>query len=1326
MKIKAVNFLGVRSIFVSLLSFLMLSLFCISLHAQTATTGQVVGRVTDASGAAVPAAHVTLVEPSTDTRMAAVTNSTGHYAFPVVSPGQYVLTVDKAGFRTSTVSDISIQVMKSNTVNVQLQVGAVAQTVTVTATSGAELQTTNATVGNELSTKALENLPQLSRDATALMFLQPGVAPPTHSTSTGGQIAGALAEQVTYSLDGGDGTSDLEGTSSYQNSSTPQLSIGPASSASVIPNPISTTQEFRVVTAGANGTFTRSGGGEVTVLTKRGTNQFHGELYEYHDDDALNANTWRFDALGLSKPHGVDNRFGANIGGPFSALFGPAGKPLKNRAWFFFGWEEHRFHDSSSITRVVPTASLKSGLITLGGTTVDLAPGHISSNCGPNGTSLCDPRNKGMSPVVAKQLALYHTGNDSSVGDGVNTTGYTFSLPTPLRQDIGVVRTDFRINPKWGFFTTYHLSKTTRASTSQLDIVSNPPSTPASTPIEPSMITFEVTGQLTPSFTSVFHGSYTRNWWSYARAVPTPLVSGTSQAFEFGGENRGTGGDWNNNGKMIADPININAQYARRRVWNGHDWYAAGDFSWVQGHHLFQFGASGYIDTMLLATDLPYGSLTGGPLLQLEAKGNRHSEAPGEFLSIPTADEPPALAGDLRYNELYAGILGLVDRAVQTGVRNSALQGMPYGALASATPTEPAIYTYFQDTWQMTPDVTGVLGLTWSAALPYHEKQGKIPIVVDVATLQPVNVRAWISAREASLERQGVSIVNGQVNALNPAFGLTPTNFIPKGGQLQRGNGMVGTLRDFGPRLSVAWNLPYHNRIFGNNKETVIRAGYSIVYDRVTGSSAVFPSVLGGAFADTFTCGGPLSNGACSGSGTDPSNAFRIGVDGSSLPIPAVAPLQIPYVPSGTQAAPYGSERITQVDPWFTPGWANEVTASLQRALPGHMLLDIGYIGRFARNLQVMVNLSSPDYKMKDAKSGQTFAQAFDGVAQALRNGTGVPNEPFFNNLIGLSTCQNAGYANCSLMVANEDPADLINGSLGSFAGTFDFLTPGSIDPLQFVRLDTRTNFGRSNYNAGFISLQKTGSGGGPFGPLSFQFNWTYSHATGIFGHQQQNTTALDTPYNPLVDYFDQEFDRRHVFTAWYSYPLPFGRGQAYSASSAILNRVVGGWTWSGVWTIMSGLPDCVGADGDYGSADGFGTCAIATNGFNLTGAGGSMHTNVAGSSGVGTSGFGLNMFSNPAAVYQNLRRPLLSQDAQISYGSIRTPWNWQWDMEISKNLAATERYKFTFAADLLNALNHPYFTFPSLDLASPKTFGTFSSQYNQPRQIQLSLRVSF
>lgn len=1338
---------GVRSfrgygIFASLLCLCMLALFSGRLYAQTATTGQVVGRVTDPSGAAIPGAQVTLLEPSTNTKLTTAANSAGHYAFPVVSPGQYVLTVSKTGFRTSTISGISVQVMKSNTVNVAMRVGAVTQSVTVEATVGVELQTTNASVGNELSTASLENLPQISRDATSLIFLQPAVTPATNSTTTGGQIAGALSEQVTYNLDGGDATSDLEGTNSYPNTSSPFSSLGPASSSSVIPNPISTTQEFRVVTASGGASVSRSSGGDITVLTKRGTNAFHGSLYEYHTDDGMNANSWHNDTTRLAKPHAVDNRFGANIGGPFSALFGPAGKPLRNRAWFFFGWEEHRFNNSETLSRLVPTASLMQGILQFKDAagnvnSYSLVPGSVSSNCGPAGTSLCDPRNVGMSPVVASQLALYKNlpHNDSSLGDGLNTTGYTFNLPLPVKADIGVVRLDFTINPKWSFFSTYHLAKDTRTDSNQVNIVTAPASSASALPDEPSMITFDVTGQLTPSFTSVFHGSYTRNWWGYARTVPSPFVAGTSQAIQLAGEGIGNS---NSLQKLLADPININAQNARQRVWDGHDWYIAADMNWVHGRHLLQFGASGYMQNELIDTDFPYGSLAGGPILDLEAKGNSASQAPGQFLSIGSGLEPPACSSSVtsnclrgsdlvRYNELYASVLGLVDRAAQTGVLNGSDQPLPFGTLDSATVSQPALFTYFQDTWQMTPDLTGVIGLEWGSQLPYTSAGGKIPILVSVATGEPINSTTYISARKASLDQSGVSISNGQVNAYNPLIGIAPTNFIPGGGALPPGQGMVGDWHQFGPRLSLAWNVPFHNWLFGHNKQTVLRGGYSIVYDRLTGSSAIFPAVLGGYFGNTYTCSGPLMNGTCSDGQTSPATAFRIGVDGSHLPIPAVTPLPVPYVPSGSQAKPFGAQRVSQINPWETPAHAHIITLSVQRALPGHMMIELGYIGRFSRNMQEVSNLSAIDFRMKDAVSGQTLAQAFDGVAQALRNGAAVPDEPFFDNIIGLSTCTTAGYANCSAMVAAKDRTDLINGSLGGFQGTFDFLTPGSIDNLQYVRMDVRSGTGVLNYNAGYASLQKSFSGSSPIGGLTFQLNWTWSHATGIYGHEQQNTGALDTPYDPYVDYGNEPFDRRHVISAWYSYPLPFGKGQWHSFSNSFVNRVVGGWMWSGIWTFETGLPDCISADGDFGAFDGYGTCAIPANGFNLNGASGSVHTNVTGSGGIGTSGFGVNLFADPAAVFRNLSRPMLSSpNPNFGFGNLRDPINWNWDFEISKNIAMTERYKFIFAADLLNAFNHPNWGSPSMDLSSQSSFGTYSSQDNQPRNIQLSLRIEF
>ena len=426
----------VKAVLFALALCLTLTLIPLHLLAPTGTSGLITGQVLDPTGAAVPAATLNLVQAATGNTLQTTGDPTGHYVFPSVPPGTYTLHVSAPGFQAALVDNLQVQISKSSTVDVTLKIGESSQTVTVAATAQMELETTSATVGTVLNTAALENLPQLSRSTTSLMFLQPGVAPSTSTgdAAHGGQIAGSRADQNTFSLDGGDATDHMSGTNSY---SAPEQSVS-----AVVPTPIETTMEFRVETSGANATSASSSGGQVAIETKRGTNQFHGEAYEYHTDDGLGANLWQNDALGIHKPHSADNRFGDNIGGPLPFL--------KNRAWFFVAYEGHRFHDDTSETRLVPTPTLREGIIQFKDSAgnidgYSLMPGNVSSNCGTSATSLCDPRDIGMSPAIASELALYPKGNDSSFGDGLNTTGYQFNLPTPTQQDIAVTRFDFQL-----------------------------------------------------------------------------------------------------------------------------------------------------------------------------------------------------------------------------------------------------------------------------------------------------------------------------------------------------------------------------------------------------------------------------------------------------------------------------------------------------------------------------------------------------------------------------------------------------------------------------------------------------------------------------------------------------------------------------------------------------------------------------------------------------------------------------------------------------------------------------------------------------------------
>ena len=356
------------------------------------------------------------------------------------------------------------------------------------------------------------------------------------------------------------------------------LPPGEPSPSPVIPIPIESTQEFQVATTNPNSTFARSSGGQVAMLTKAGTNEWHGSLYEYHNDDALNANGWTNDHLGLAKAHSADNRFGGTVGGPI----------WKNKLFFFANYEGRRLHDDYVFNTIVPTASLKQGILQFPDATgavrqYSLQPGSITTACG--GAS-CDPRNIGMSPVIKSELGLYPAGNNPSLGDGLNTIGYTFDAPTPIGQNLGVVRFDYVISKKWSAFMTYPLRGHCAASapSSSASTTTSAPGSVAQDPIKASFYTFEFVGQLSPT-PDLGHSRLV-----LARLVgmeprsPTPLVSGTTAALEMAGEGAGTS---NSTTKLFADPVLLATSNARSRVFDGHKWYLAQDFSLGKGQPPF-------------------------------------------------------------------------------------------------------------------------------------------------------------------------------------------------------------------------------------------------------------------------------------------------------------------------------------------------------------------------------------------------------------------------------------------------------------------------------------------------------------------------------------------------------------------------------------------------------------------------------------------------------------------------------------------------------------------------------------------------------------------
>src|SRR6266581_3992812 len=353
-------------------------------------TGSVTGVVTDAQGGTVAGADVTLTDVATKSPRTTTTNDSGRYHFASVPVGTYDITISKSGFKVHKAAAQKVSIATQLTLDVALEVGALTETVVVTSQVGSELQTANATIGNTIDLKNLELLPNLGRDATSLLSLQPGVTPR-------GDIAGSYMDQNTFTVDGGNNTDDMAGnTIGYiQNFTGLAGSQTNGMASGVVATPIETVEEFKVNTFGQTSDFNNSSGAQVQMVTRRGTDQWHGSGYGYYY--ATNhgaANSWLakhtpfnkgIPATDATSPTGLrlcsaattlssgDNNcellaspiipnhrscFGFTARGPIIPK-----KILGGKTYLFFGYEGFRFPGSGLFEKQSPSIALRAGVI---------------------------------------------------------------------------------------------------------------------------------------------------------------------------------------------------------------------------------------------------------------------------------------------------------------------------------------------------------------------------------------------------------------------------------------------------------------------------------------------------------------------------------------------------------------------------------------------------------------------------------------------------------------------------------------------------------------------------------------------------------------------------------------------------------------------------------------------------------------------------------------------------------------------------------------------------------------------------------------------------
>jgi hypothetical protein len=351
-----------KSLHFALAVFTLLTLSAITVIAQT-SFGSIVGTVTDKTGATVPDARVTLTNVDTSDQRVAPTSAQGNYTFVNLVPGQYTIEIKKSGFKNLTLAGVTVQVQAAVRSDATLKIGDATQTVTVSSTSPLLDTETSSTVSKVIEGRPVQDMPLNGRNVLNLVALVPGVVPQGSTsgspvgnqlggafTNTFGfgnyQIGGALANQSAFLIDG------------------VSVNLPQNNAVSFVPTQ-DAIQEFRVSTNNVNAEFGNFAGGVVSLTTKGGTNMFHGNVYEYLRNAALDANNYFNNARGVPRGKFVQNQYGATVGGPVY-LFGlQNGHPSiwggKDKSFFFFSWENYSYRQGIPFVASVPTDAMKEG-----------------------------------------------------------------------------------------------------------------------------------------------------------------------------------------------------------------------------------------------------------------------------------------------------------------------------------------------------------------------------------------------------------------------------------------------------------------------------------------------------------------------------------------------------------------------------------------------------------------------------------------------------------------------------------------------------------------------------------------------------------------------------------------------------------------------------------------------------------------------------------------------------------------------------------------------------------------------------------------------------
>lgn len=1238
-----------------LLSVLLVALALPGMLMAQAYFGTVSGELTDTTGALVQAANVVLTDQQKGFIFHTTSDSNGRYLFRSIPPGTYVVTAEAKGFDKIQSAKVKVDINENATANLSLKVAGASQTVQVSAEAEA-IQTQDAETGQVVNRKFINDLPLIDRDVRSLTELAPGV------TEMDDQCHEPCLGTNFVSNGSRGATADILADGASVTNSEPN---GGITSATYLPSP-EAVEEFKVEQTNFSAEYGFSGGSVVNMVTRSGSNKFHGSVYDFVRDQSMDANSWFNDyyaaTTGVPQPKAAlrRNNYGGTIGGPI----------IKGKTFFFFDYDASRQTGQSSATAGVPTDAMRSGdfgqLCSEWQGTFDtnglcsVAQGQIwdpylrynDPNSGGavsnTATSYIPFNNMGtyISPGCDAAFLLAQTGracppaaNQPAPGvpgnlmDPVALKMFSY-FPEPNIPDGSIYKNWFGSGPNQSSNRQFDIKIDHRFS--QNDLLSGRFSYQYSTshglncfknftdPCQPGpgwsnahLFAINETHTFTPTLLMNVTLGFTRGVWNNKAYNPQGVSDPLSEL--------GFPSYLDSNGFKGVPTIYLDLHQSAGPQYIGSDTYAntllgqdtgqlTGTLDKVYKSHELKFGFDGRIHQInYIQTNAANG------IFSFDENGS--SSCPNNLAGCGGDDLASFLMGNMNGNSYYE----IQYRPATTNYQ--------YGVFA-------------QDNWKATDKLTLNLGLRYDVTLPRTDRYNH-QNYFDPNVASPLNNGSFIYTDPVSGNDVTRNLLGGEVFA-------TPSH---------RKN-YVTDWHDFQPRFGFAYKFA---------PKMVVRGGYGIYYGQSrSGVTGVVP--YGSAGFNQYTNVIPTYQNHGDTPWLRLSNPYPNGLT----------------QPAGNTLGLLNDVGYGANGPLLTPG-ANQTpyeqswSLGLERELPGNMLINAEYIGKKGTHLPFSGTSYVYDRLPSSIESLPTTAADPNNPCATLT----IPclNNPVANPFFGVITDPNSGLSSDTT-------------SYAQLLLPYPQFTGVSTDSLLIAS---------SVYHALQLSAEKRYSNG-----LQFLATFTWSKSIDNSSNADDNVTwlgsfsSLQDPNKPWLERSLSTFDIPYVVQFSYTYDLPFGRGRKFLGNMPRwANGILGGWKTNGIWRIADGRPLA------FGLADG---TSLPTYGAQRPDMVGKPKRNHG-------SDWVFNYFVDNSVLQQPA--PFTLGNSPRAYGGVRSPWSFTSDLSLGKQFQVREEMNFEFRIEAQNAFNHPVFGTPNTTVDDP-SFGQIGYTSVGPRQVQLAVKFNF